>query len=208
MDLNLMVSSRRAGEPMRQRDSRRVMLGPGNADDDRKPALVVDGIGKKDWCTVANVVGERMPRSRFSFQSLPTRTESTVESRPISQPQFWGRFAAMRRVSKAFVAEGAHPVRDSAQPVRDPVVRLLAMRHNSTPRRHLIDEANFLSGASTPSRNSEDRSAEVDAEAKPRSTSLRWDATSEEFTLVHGTGGRRELYQRQQIPILEGEPKH
>ena len=111
----------------------------------------------------------------------------------MAQPQFWGQFGAMDRKGKASGAGGA-------QSARTP--RFLAMRYR---QRHSIDDESLLSGAST---SSEDGSAEGDAEGEERvrSGSLRWDVTGEEFKLVHGTRARRELYQRQQIPILEGEP--
>ena len=110
----------------------------------------------------------------------------------MSQQPFW--FSGMRGASKASCADGALPVRGGA--------RLMA-RYG---KRHSIDESGSLSRAST---SSEDGSAEVnvDAEERAKGKSVRWDVTGEEFTLVHGTR-RRELYQRQQIPILKGEPQH
>jgi len=111
----------------------------------------------------------------------------------MSQQPFW--FSGMRGASKASVADGALPVRGGA--------RLMA-RYGKL---HSIDESGSLSRAST---SSEDGSAEVnvDAEERAKGKSVRWDLTGEEFTLVHCTRGRRKLYQRQQIPILKGEPQH
>ena len=66
---------------------------------------------------------------------------------------------------------------------------------------HSIGEEELISSMSN-----EGRSAGHNAEEEDRSI-LRWeDASTQKFKLVQGTRACSEVYQRQQIPILEGEP--